>query len=42
MKLAGEMTIADDSGLMVDALDGAPGSVFGEIFRGWGNGQKQQ
>lgn len=27
MELCGEITIADDSGLMVDALDGAPGVI---------------
>ncbi|MCI8630860.1 MAG: XTP/dITP diphosphatase [Firmicutes bacterium] len=35
MRLAGEMTIADDSGLMVDALGGAPG-VYSARFSGDG------
>lgn len=33
MKLCGEMTIADDSGLMVDYIDGAPG-VYSARFSG--------
>ncbi len=36
MKLCGEMTIADDSGLCVDALDGAPG-VLSARFSGTGD-----
>jgi len=33
MKLCGKMTIADDSGIVVDALDGAPG-VYSARFAG--------
>jgi XTP/dITP diphosphohydrolase len=33
MKLCGKITIADDSGLVVDCLDGAPG-VYSERFAG--------
>jgi len=40
MELCGEITIADDSGLMVDALGGAPGVISARFAGEDGNDQK--
>ncbi len=40
MKLCGEITIADDSGLMVDALGGAPGVISARFAGEDGNDRK--
>jgi len=40
MKLCGEITVADDSGLMVDALGGAPGVVSARFAGKHGNDAK--
>lgn len=40
MKLCGEITIADDSGLMVDALGGAPGVISARFAGEDGNDKK--
>lgn len=40
MELCGEITIADDSGLMVDALEGAPGVISARFAGEDGNDQK--
>ena len=40
MELCGEITIADDSGLMVDALGGAPGVISARFAGEDGNDEK--
>jgi XTP/dITP diphosphohydrolase len=40
MRLCGEITVADDSGLMVDALGGAPGVISARFAGDHGNDEK--